>query len=82
MPSCCGSNNKSNVNRELVILKVEDIVDLSSATKIQKKIHELDGILDVKVNLKNDKVAIDYDINKLKYVQLEKKIQAIGYKIL
>jgi copper chaperone CopZ len=63
-------------------LKVEDIVDLSSATKIQKKIHELDGILDVKVNLKNDKVAIDYDINKLKYVQLEKKIQAIGYKIL
>jgi len=63
-------------------LKITGMSCAACATKIEKGLKSLDGVLDANVNLAIEKATVIYDPDKINICDIEKKIEDIGYGVI
>ena len=63
-------------------LKITGMSCAACATKIEKGLKSLDGVLDANVNLAVEKATVIYDPDKINICNIEKKIEDIGYGVI
>lgn len=63
-------------------LKITGMSCAACATKIEKGLKSLDGVLDANVNLAIEKATVIYDPDKINICDMEKKIEDIGYGVI
>lgn len=68
-------------NLKVIKIKVEGIDCQECAAPIEKKLRNIRGIKDVKVNFIAERVTITYDEKETKPEEIEKAIRNLGYKV-
>lgn len=64
------------------VFKIHGMHCASCAGIIEKKVSNLDGVKDVRVNFATEKVTVDFDEKKLSIDGMNKEIKALGYEIV
>ncbi len=73
---------ETNGNEKQSKLKITGMTCASCVATIEKSVKNLDGILDIKVNLGNEEANIIYNPSKVSYNDIERKITDLGYKVV
>jgi P-type Cu+ transporter len=63
-------------------LQISGMTCAACATRIEKGLNKLEGVVTANVNLALEKSAIKYDPEKLKVEDIEKKIRDLGYEVV
>ncbi|MEH7178716.1 heavy metal translocating P-type ATPase [Neobacillus vireti] len=63
-------------------LQISGMTCAACATRIEKGINKLEGVVTANVNLALEKSAVKYDPEKLKVEDIEKKIRDLGYDVV
>ncbi len=63
-------------------VKISGMTCAMCATTIEKSLINLDGVINVQVNLGNESVVVEYDFLKLRFTVLDKAIKNAGYQII
>ncbi len=63
-------------------VKISGMTCAMCATTIEKSLINLDGVINVQVNLGNESVVVEYDFLKLRFTDLDKAIKNAGYQII
>lgn len=63
-------------------LQISGMTCAACATRIEKGLNKLDGVVTANVNLALEKSAIKYDPEKVKVEDIEKKIKDLGYDVV
>jgi len=63
-------------------LKISGMTCAMCAAAIEKSLLNLDGVMDAQVNLGNEKVIVEYNSAKLKFIDLDNAIKDAGYQII
>lgn len=69
------------VTEKKVKLRVEGMSCASCAANIDRVVKTLPGVIEVNVNVANDKMTLTYDPNQLKISQVKKQVQDVGYDV-
>ncbi|MEK3765576.1 heavy metal translocating P-type ATPase [Solibacillus sp. FSL K6-4121] len=69
------------MTKELTV-QVTGMTCAACATRIEKVLNRMDGVKSANVNLAIEKAAVQYDETVLKPLEIEKKIQALGYDVV
>ncbi|MDD5014821.1 MAG: heavy metal translocating P-type ATPase [Atribacterota bacterium] len=63
-------------------LKISGMTCAMCATTIEKSLLNLNGVMNAQVNLGNEKVIVEYNSAKLKFIDLDNAIKDAGYQIV
>ncbi|MEX2726289.1 MAG: HAD-IC family P-type ATPase, partial [Candidatus Sigynarchaeum springense] len=63
-------------------LKISGMTCASCVATIEKSVKNLDGVLDIKVNLSTENASLEYDPAKVDLGQVEKVVSDLGYKVV
>ncbi len=63
-------------------LKISGMTCASCVATIEKSVKNLDGVLDIKVNLSTENASLEYDPNKVDLSKVEKAVNDLGYKVV
>src|SRR5271157_127945 len=63
-------------------LKISGMTCASCVATIEKSVKNLDGVLDVNVNLSTEKANLEYDSSKIDLSKIEKTVNELGYKVV
>lgn len=63
-------------------LKVEGMTCSCCAGKVEKSIHELDGVSTVKIDANHEEVQVDFNKHSVTLGQIKEKIEKEGYKVI
>lgn len=69
-------------NKKKAELKITGMTCTTCVRTIEKSVSNLDGIIDVKLNLGNETGTVEYDSKKLNLVDIEKAIKDAGYGVI
>jgi len=69
-------------NKKKAELKITGMTCATCVKTIEKSVSNLDGIIDVKLNLGNEVGTVEYDSKKLNLVDIEKAIKDAGYGVI
>ncbi len=69
-------------NKKKAELKITGMTCATCVRTIEKSVSNLDGIIDVKLNLGNETGTVEYDSKKLNLVDIEKAIKDAGYGVI
>lgn len=72
----------SKENKKKAELKITGMTCATCVRTIEKSVSNLDGIIDVKLNLGNEIGTVEYDSKKLNLVDIEKAIKDAGYGVI
>lgn len=72
----------SKENKKKAKLKITGMTCATCVRTIEKSVSNLDGIIDVKLNLGNEIGTVEYDSKKLNLVDIEKAIKDAGYGVI
>lgn len=72
----------SKENKKKAKLKITGMTCATCVRTIEKSVSNLDGIVDVKLNLGNETGTVEYDSKKLNLVDIEKAIKDAGYGVI
>ena len=72
----------SKNNKKKAELKITGMTCATCVRTIEKSVSNLDGIIDVKLNLGNEVGTVEYDSKKLNLVDIEKAIKDAGYGVI
>jgi Cu+-exporting ATPase len=72
----------SKENKKKAELKITGMTCATCVRTIEKSVSNLDGIIDVKLNLGNETGTVEYDSKKLNLVNIEKAIKDAGYGVI
>src|SRR5665648_302343 len=63
-------------------LKISGMTCAMCAATIEKSLLNLNGVMNAQVNLGNEKVIVEYNSAKLKFIDLDNAIKDAGYQII
>lgn len=69
-------------NTEKVTLKVKGMTCTACANKVEKTLSKMEGITAANVNFPAEKVTVEYDPKKVRLIQMQNKISALGYELI
>ncbi len=72
----------SKENKKKAKLKITGMTCATCVRTIEKSVSNLDGIIDVRLNLSNEIGTVEYDSKKLNLVDIEKAIKDAGYGVI
>lgn len=64
-----------------VTLKVNGMTCTACSNTIEKSLNKMDGVLSASVNFAAEKTTIEYDPQKVRLMDFQKKITALGYEL-
>jgi len=62
-----------------LMMRIEGMTCASCASNVDRAVRKLDGVIDVHVNIANDKMKISFDQNKIKLSHIKKAVYDAGY---
>jgi len=66
---------------EKVTLNVEGMTCTTCASKVEKTLNKLVGVVSANVNFAVEKVTIEYDSKQVRVIDMQNKVQALGYEL-
>jgi len=67
---------------EKSVLKISGMTCTACATRIEKGLNKVPGVVNTNVNVAMERATVEYDKSKINVQDLEKKISDIGYKVI
>src|SRR5690625_1474016 len=67
---------------EKSVLKISSMTCTACATRIEKGLNKVPGVVNTNVNVAMERATVEYDKSKINVQDLEKKISDIGYKVI
>lgn len=61
--------------------KIGGMTCSACANRVEKGINKMDGVKEANVNFTTETLTVDYDDSKLKSIDIENKVEKIGYKV-
>ncbi|SET05394.1 Cu+-exporting ATPase [Natronincola peptidivorans] len=68
-------------NIEKVTLKIKGMTCTACSNKVEKALNKMEGILSANVNFAVEKATIEYDPKKVRLIDMQKKVTALGYEL-
>ena len=62
--------------------KVGGMTCSACANRVERGVKKMDGMKDANVNLTTEVLTVDFDENKVSSDDIEKKVEALGYKVV
>ncbi|WP_195987429.1 copper-translocating P-type ATPase [Clostridium sp. D53t1_180928_C8] len=62
--------------------KVGGMTCSACANRVERGVKKMDGMKDANVNLTTEVLTVDFDENKVSSYDIEKKVEALGYKVV
>jgi Cu+-exporting ATPase len=69
----------SDNNKIEVMMRIEGMTCASCAANVDRAVGKLNGVIDVNVNIANDKMSVLFDQNSVKLSQIKKAVYDAGY---
>ncbi|MGZ7046794.1 MAG: copper ion binding protein, partial [Methanobacterium sp.] len=69
-------------NQKKAEIKVSGMSCASCALNIENNLNEVEGVDEARVNFGTERATVEYDSEKVKLHELEKKIEDVGYGVL
>lgn len=63
------------------IIKIEGMHCAACSNKVERSLAKLEGVLEVKVNLSNEKAYVTFDEQKVDFKSITERIEKLGYKV-
>lgn len=73
--------NESELSTQKVTLKVNGMTCTACSSAIEKSLNKMEGVLSAHVNFAVEKTTIEYDPQKLRLTDFQKKISTLGYEL-
>jgi Cu+-exporting ATPase len=68
-------------NTEKVTLKIKGMSCTACASRVEKSLSKVEGIATANVNFAVEKVTIEYNPKKVRLIDMQKKVSALGYEL-
>lgn len=68
-------------NTQKVTLKIKGMTCTACASKVEKSLSKVEGIIAANVNFAVEKITIEYDPKKVRLIDMQKKVSSLGYEL-
>lgn len=68
-------------NTEKVTLKIKGMTCTACANKVEKTLSKIEGIIVANVNFAVEKVSVEYNPQKVRLIDMQKKVSELGYEL-
>ncbi|MCC5912366.1 MAG: copper-translocating P-type ATPase [Clostridiaceae bacterium] len=68
--------------KEKVTLKVQGMTCSACSNRVEKVLNKMEGVIAANVNFAVEKVTVEYDPQKIRLVDLKRKVSSAGYELI